>query len=149
MPVYVNGRKLGEVWDQFIPVGWSAYITHKGNGETFVELATLKKIDTTTTESPSIFKDLVKEFFENAATHYQTVPVSMDVVERAPASAHYDSGIEPIEYIQANDMGFIEGNIIKYVTRYKRKNGLEDLKKARWYLDKLIAAYTFNQEKQV
>lgn len=35
--------------------------------------------------------------------------------------------------------GFCIGNVLKYVTRYKLKNGLEDLKKARWYLDKIIS----------
>jgi hypothetical protein len=35
-------------------------------------------------------------------------------------------------------MSFVEGNIIKYVTRYKEKSGIQDLRKARWYLDKLI-----------
>ena len=46
--------------------------------------------------------------------------------------------IQPWDYIVANDMGYLAGNIIKYVTRYKDKNGVEDLKKARHYLDKLI-----------
>ena len=35
-------------------------------------------------------------------------------------------------------MSFLEGNVVKYVTRYKMKNGLEDLKKAQWYLNRLI-----------
>ena len=51
---------------------------------------------------------------------------------------HYDLPIQPIEYILANDLSFIEGNIIKYVTRYKRKNGMQDLLKAKHYLDILI-----------
>lgn len=52
---------------------------------------------------------------------------------------HYtQGGIEPIDYILANDMNFLEGNVIKYVTRYKHKNGLEDLRKAEFYLKKLI-----------
>lgn len=52
---------------------------------------------------------------------------------------HYKSkGIQPIEYILANDLGFCEGNVVKYITRYKDKNGIEDLKKARHYLDFLI-----------
>lgn len=38
--------------------------------------------------------------------------------------------------------GYLLGNIIKYLSRFKHKNGLEDLKKARWYLDKLIAENT-------
>lgn len=52
---------------------------------------------------------------------------------------HYkDLVIQPIEYIHANKLGYCEGNIIKYVTRYKNKNGVEDLKKARHYIDLLI-----------
>lgn len=52
---------------------------------------------------------------------------------------HYKSlKIEPIQYILANNLSFIEGNVIKYVTRWKTKNGIEDLKKARHYLDLLI-----------
>lgn len=51
---------------------------------------------------------------------------------------HYTQGIEAIAYIESHNMNFTEGNIIKYVTRYKHKNGIEDLKKARFYLDRLI-----------
>lgn len=53
----------------------------------------------------------------------------------------YYSGkiISPVEFIVANNLGFIEGNIIKYVSRYKEKNGIEDLNKAKWYLDNLIS----------
>jgi len=42
----------------------------------------------------------------------------------------------------ANNMCYLSGNVVKYVTRYKYKNGLEDLKKARAYIDKMID--TFN-----
>lgn len=52
---------------------------------------------------------------------------------------HYkDMAIQPIEYILGNGLGFCEGNVIKYVTRYSQKNGVEDLKKARHYIDLLI-----------
>ena len=52
---------------------------------------------------------------------------------------HYqDLTIQTWDYIVANNIGYLEGNVIKYVSRYKSKNGLEDLKKARHYLDKLI-----------
>ncbi len=48
--------------------------------------------------------------------------------------------VQPFDLILAVGMGedFCAGNVIKYVSRYKKKNGLEDLKKARWYLDRLI-----------
>ena len=51
---------------------------------------------------------------------------------------HYKSTIEPIDFIVANDLNFIEGNIIKYITRYKKKNGLEDLLKGFEYYKLLI-----------
>jgi len=52
---------------------------------------------------------------------------------------HYKQGkIEVIEFILDQKMNYLEGNIIKYLSRYKHKNGIEDLKKALWYLNKLI-----------
>jgi len=52
---------------------------------------------------------------------------------------HYKSKkIQPITFILENELGFCEGNIIKYITHYKDKNGIEDLKKARHYIDFLI-----------
>ena len=48
---------------------------------------------------------------------------------------HYkDKGVQPIVYIHANDLGFCEGNVIKYVTRHKSKAGAADIKKAIHYL---------------
>jgi len=51
---------------------------------------------------------------------------------------YYKRSIQVTDFIIEYNMNFLEGNIIKYVARYKNKNGLEDLKKAKWYLDKLI-----------
>lgn len=58
---------------------------------------------------------------------------------------HYEKqAIQPIEYITGNKLGFCEGNIVKYITRYKDKNGLEDLNKALWYITYLIEHYNDN-----
>ena len=52
---------------------------------------------------------------------------------------HYKQGkIEVIDFILDQQMNYLEGNIVKYISRYKHKNGIEDLKKALWYLNKLI-----------
>lgn len=51
---------------------------------------------------------------------------------------HYNNGIEVWDYTDSWKMDFLEGNIIKYVTRYKYKNGIEDLKKAKQYIERLI-----------
>ncbi len=62
---------------------------------------------------------------------------------------HYiDKPFQPWDFIVGNKMGFLEGNIIKYVSRYKEKNGLEDLIKASHYLDKLIEV-TRNEQKRI
>jgi len=59
---------------------------------------------------------------------------------------HYKQGkIEVIDFILDQKMNYLEGNIIKYVSRYKLKNGIEDLIKAHWYLTKLIGE-TKNEE---
>ena len=46
--------------------------------------------------------------------------------------------IQPAVFVIENGLNYCEGNIVKYVCRYKLKNGIEDLKKARHYLDMLI-----------
>jgi len=53
--------------------------------------------------------------------------------------SHYKcKAIQPWDFIVSNGLGFLEGNVVKYVTRWKDKNGVEDLKKAKHYLEKLI-----------
>lgn len=59
--------------------------------------------------------------------------------EKINHPAHYNMGsIEVIDAIEDWGLGFHSGNVIKYVARYKHKGGVEDLKKAAWYLGRLI-----------
>lgn len=61
---------------------------------------------------------------------------ALDVQE---GGSHYKScKIQPVEYIHANGLGYFEGCVLKYITRWKDKNGVEDLKKARHFLALLI-----------
>lgn len=63
----------------------------------------------------------------------------MSALDTQVGGGHYRQGaIQPIQFIHANDLPFIEGNVVKYVSRWRGKNGLEDLRKARHYLDMLI-----------
>ena len=58
---------------------------------------------------------------------------------RQEGGNHYKTlAIQPWDYIVQNNLGFLEGNVIKYVTRWKDKEGVQDLQKARHFLDKLI-----------
>ena len=52
---------------------------------------------------------------------------------------HYKKlAIQPVEYIHANQIPFIEGNVIKYVTRWRDKGGIADLEKAKHFIDLLL-----------
>jgi hypothetical protein len=71
----------------------------------------------------------------------------LEVVPQHPYNAletqvggdHYRSmAIQPIEFIVGNNIPYREANVIKYVTRWRNKNGVEDLRKARHYIDMLI-----------
>lgn len=52
---------------------------------------------------------------------------------------HYkDKPVQPWDFIAANGIGYFEGNAIKYLCRWKEKGGIEDLRKAKHYIEKLI-----------
>ncbi len=62
----------------------------------------------------------------------------MSKKEKIKHPSHYNKGIEMWDYAHTHNLNFFEGNIVKYITRWKDKNGVEDLHKAKQYLDKLI-----------
>ncbi len=66
----------------------------------------------------------------------------MSANDQQVAGDHYKKQIQPWDYIAANKLDYFEGNIIKYVSRWRTKGGVEDLRKARHYLDKLIELET-------
>jgi hypothetical protein len=69
----------------------------------------------------------------------------MSANEKQVGGEHYILPIQPWDFIIANDLNFLEGNIVKYVTRSRRKGKtVEDLEKARHYLDKLIEYHVGN-----
>ena len=86
-----------------------------------------EKIDKQTYESvDQEIGALVDEDIVNHPPHYNAA--SMETIEIIKVMTEYLTGIEAV----------CVGNIVKYTHRFKHKNGVEDLKKARWYLDRLI-----------
>nr|WP_311774953.1 DUF3310 domain-containing protein [Listeria seeligeri] len=85
--------------------------------------------------------DEVNWWYDNAVKTVKTSVINTDS-DNINNPAHYTSGgIETLDYIKAkvNDYpSYVAGNILKYVSRYEHKNGLEDLKKAQFYLNDLI-----------
>lgn len=73
----------------------------------------------------------------------QTNPLDVQI-----SGDHYKSlPIQPVEYIHANQIPFIEGNVIKYVSRWRSKGGLKDLEKAKHFIDLLIELETRSSSK--
>lgn len=82
--------------------------------------------------------DVAKESFEKAA-----YPNPLKAQE---GGAHYKKmRIQPVEFIHENSIGYLEGNVIKYVCRHREKGGIEDLRKAQHYIELLIHLEYRNQ----
>lgn len=67
--------------------------------------------------------------------------LSGSAVANAPGEGGWYSRLnpEPIDVVKAWGLSYLEGTTLKYLSRWRYKNGLEDLYKARWFLDQLIA----------
>ena len=85
-------------------------------------------------------KDLMnREKYFNETGHYGS---DEEIAKREQIGGnHYNNKkIQPIDYIIENNLPYCEGNVVKYVTRHKEKNGAEDIKKAIHYLRFILAA---------
>ena len=71
---------------------------------------------------------------------YRWMSEEQEQTKKQVGGNHYQLPIQPIDYILLNKLGYCEGNVIKYVTRYKQKNGKEDLLKAIHYLQFLLSS---------
>ena len=67
--------------------------------------------------------------------------------DKQVGGSHYkDCAIQPVDYIVENKLDFLEGNIVKYITRHKTKNGIEDIRKVIHYAE-LILEKKYGKEK--
>ena len=88
-------------------------------------------------------EEYMKEMLEKVEENEKAAKEAYGNVDMVNSPSHYNqSGIECIAAIQAalgpNFKYYLQGNIMKYLWRYRYKNGIEDVKKAQWYLNKLI-----------
>ena len=78
-----------------------------------------------------------EEWSDSSVSAVDALP--FEAMRKQVSGSHYaDQAIEPIDYITANDLGYCEGNVVKYVTRHKLKNGKEDILKAIHYLEFIL-----------
>ena len=73
--------------------------------------------------------------------------ITMSANDIQVAGNHYkDQAIQTWDYIVANNIGYLEGNAIKYLSRWKKKGGIDDLRKAEHYVKKLIEIELHKEE---
>jgi hypothetical protein len=91
-------------------------------------------------KEPNMNHDKIKQYLDEVQQqHILQVGTAIRANEQQVGGAHYATkAIQPWDFIIANNLGYLEGNIVKYVSRWKDKGGVEDLKKAQHYLQKLI-----------
>ena len=71
--------------------------------------------------------------------------IESSAIEKQVGGSHYDSAIQPTEFILANDIPFLEAQVLKYIMRHSRKNGIEDLRKAQHYLE-FLAEHDYGEK---
>lgn len=129
-PVFIDNHEINFVIKDDEGSTWSAYELSKTLSEFIlkdVPVIDNQPMENQPTENPPMGKEQDKRI--------------TDLIDNQP---HYkNQGIEPIVLMKTNFtkeefMGFLQGNVLKYMLRYKDKNGLEDLKKAKTYLTWLI-----------
>lgn len=142
---------VGSKWKALVDEPWSAAVYMD-------EQVTVTYADPKT--GSLIFKDGRNEFWRGNLgvweMYFEPVDEGLDyldypdiddtgnIVDNVNSPSHYGQGkIEAIEYIKDSltkeeYIGYLRGNIAKYLHRWRYKNGLEDLKKAQWYLERLI-----------
>lgn len=91
------------------------------------------------------YREGMREYIRHAPDFTPADDPTYEYIRNAPDLTHADNPwyytrwkIEPLDFISANNLDFLRGNIIKYIMRYDRKGGAADLRKARKYLDRLI-----------
>ena len=81
------------------------------------------------------------------ATNYVIGTINESALNKQVGGNHYKQfPIQPVEFINANNLSYMQGNVIKYVVRYPFKNGIADLEKAKHYIEMLIE---FERNKQL
>jgi hypothetical protein len=91
-------------------------------------------------KEPNMNHDKIKQYLDEVQQqHILQVGTAIRANEQQVGGAHYATkAIQPWDFIIANNLGYLEGNVVKYVSRWKDKGGVQDLKKAQHYLQKLI-----------
>ena len=79
-----------------------------------------------------------KDWVEEVQEAYPEFQMTNALNKQEGGNHYKDMAIQPVEFITANNLGFLEGNVVKYICRHHAKNGAEDIKKAIHYCELLL-----------
>lgn len=108
----------------------------------------LEAVVKATGEHVAVNYDGILQLYVAVGTFEKFLPKDIEILgecANAVNPKHYHMEIEPIDFIERNKLGFCEGNVIKYVSRHRMKNGAEDIRKAIQYLS-FILKYQYGIE---
>lgn len=93
-------------------------------------------------EGPSPFENLQRAAVQKALENYRVEEPTSALAAQVGGTHYKGFAIQPVEFIYANSIPFIEACAIKYLCRWRDKGGIADLEKARHYIDMLIELET-------
>lgn len=82
--------------------------------------------------------DLYKQGTAYARALRENAKIENALTKQEGGNHYKNMKIQPVEFITANELGFLEGNVVKYICRHHAKNGAEDIKKAIHYCELLL-----------
>lgn len=105
-----------------------------GDGPTDWSIPRRQKMPKVTDEEAVEIRSHIEKVFDGPPMN----PSVESANDRQVGGTHYQSTIQHWDYVVANDIPYLEAQVIKYLTRWRKKNGIEDVYKAQHYLQKLI-----------
>lgn len=136
-----------------LPIDWACGAYRDDNDITTEQLLAEALLDIFNKTNLDKWEYLDKWEMEDLKLKHKTaIYIAMQVMSKSRVQmkdinyAYKTLTIQPSDYIRSNNLGWYEGNIIKYVSRWQNKGGLEDLLKARDYLNKLIETTDASQK---
>lgn len=143
---YVLDEVLEHISAIIKPFGWVVSeigSNEKSNYAIFRKLGKLSLLPPVVFIGSNIYLDETRTIVNRPSKYADNRPTGKGETPESPTNkqvggSHHQLPIQPIEYILANGLGYCEANVVKYVSRWRNKGGIQDIKKAIHYLEMLI-----------
>lgn len=125
-------------YDIFKMLVFNEFVSSLGLESVFEDFYKRINFDNTDSEIKDLVKDIVNGGKKNEKSLGEFDNLKDRIDKKSPyktqvGGSHYQSNMQPAQFIRANNLNFNQGNVVKYIGRYKSKNGLQDLEKVVQY----------------